>query len=453
VTEPELLTVSEALQAIRRRELGVAELTGALLERIARIEPQVDAWELVDAEGALAAARHADANFARLASLPLFGVPVGLKDIYFTRGLVTTAGFPPWAQQVPDHDAATVERLRQAGAIILGKTVTTQFAFADPPRTRNPWDRERTPGGSSSGSAAAVAARLVPLALGSQTAGSILRPAAYCGVYGLKPTYGLVSRFGIVPLAWTLDHPGPLARSVEDLARALAVLAGPDPRDSATARAQVGDYLAAIRGPGRAPTVGVLEDVVAAADRPVQKTFISAIDALVWAGARVKELRLPTELPTLAAAQQTIMQVEAAEVHARLHREHAESYGPRMRALIEIGQLVPAQLYVRANRIRQRFRAEVAALLSEVDCLALPTASNLAPSRETTGDRTFQAPWSLIGVPAITLPAGVAEGLPVGLQLVAGPWQEASLLAAARWAEGVLPPLGLPPTSPGSGRN
>jgi len=164
---------------MRRRELSAAELVQDLLDRIETVEPAIGAWELVDEAGALDRAKRLDADFDRLASLPLFGLPVGLKDIYFTRGMTTTCGFPPWADQVPDHDAATVERLRQAGAIVLGKTVTTQFAFADPPRTHNPWHPERTPGGSSSGSAAAVAARMVPLALGSQTAGSVVRPAAY----------------------------------------------------------------------------------------------------------------------------------------------------------------------------------------------------------------------------------------------------------------------------------
>jgi Asp-tRNA(Asn)/Glu-tRNA(Gln) amidotransferase A subunit family amidase len=389
-------------------------------------------------------ATRADREFARRSSLPLFGVPLGLKDIYGTRDLPTACGFSPWAERVTEHEAAAVERARAAGAIILGKTVTTQFAFADPPKTRNPWDPERTPGGSSSGSAAAVAARMAPLALGSQTAGSILRPAAYCGVLGLKPTYGLISRFGIFPLAWSLDHPGPIARSVEDLARALTVLAGPDPRDPATAGAGLGDYLAATRDVGSAPTLGVIEDFVDAAEGPVREVTLAALDALAKAGARVRTVRLATGLETVAAAQQTIMQVEAAEVHHTLHRERPDDYASRMRALVEIGQLVPAGLYLRAQRLRRRFRQEAVALLADVDALAMPTVSNLAPSRDTTGDRTFQAPWSLIGLPALTLPSGLARRLPVGLQLVAGAWQEARLLRIARWIEERLSPLAAP---------
>lgn len=434
------LTATEALRLVRRRELRVADWVRSLLDRVAATESAVQAWVEVNDQGAMSRALEEDAAFSRLASLPLIGVPLGLKDIYATRDLPTAAGFPLWAERVRGFDATAVERVRDAGGIILGKTVTTQFAFADPPKTRNPWNLERTPGGSSSGSAAAVASCQVPLALGSQTAGSILRPAAYCGVLGLKPTYGLISRYGIYPLAWSLDHPGPIARSVEDLALALSVLAGSDSRDATTARARTSDYLAAIRAP-RAPTFGVIADFLDFATPGVRQVTLDAVASLSRAGAQLRDLRLATPLPVVAAAQQTIMQVEAAEIHRSLHAEAAEKYAPRMRALIETGALVPSSLYLQAQRIRRRFRQEVAALLSEVDCLITPTASNVAPPRDTTGDRTFQAPWSLVGVPAVTVPSGLSEGLPVGLQIAAGPWEEAKLLSAARWVERVLPPL------------
>jgi aspartyl-tRNA(Asn)/glutamyl-tRNA(Gln) amidotransferase subunit A len=286
---------------------------------------------------------------------------------------------------------------------------------------------------------------MVPIALGSQTAGSILRPAAYCGVLGLKPTYGLVSRHGIVPLAWSLDHPGPIARSVEDLALALQVIAGPDGRDPATAGARVADYLRAARtGLSSPPAIGVVDDFLEAAQPEVRSSISTAIESFASAGARVRRVRLPVDLPTVAAAQQTIMQAEAAEAHASLHEKHAAHYAPRIRSLIEVGALTPATLYLRAQRIRHQFRDRMKPTFQDVDCLVLPTASNVAPSRATTGDRSFQAPWSLIGVPALTLPCGLAGGLPVGLQLVADRWDEARLLAVAAWAERILPKIPSP---------
>jgi aspartyl-tRNA(Asn)/glutamyl-tRNA(Gln) amidotransferase subunit A len=445
MSEPYRLTASQALRAIRRRKLSVVELTESLLARIAAVEPRVEAWECLDREGALVAARAADAGFAQRQPLPLFGVPIGVKDIYDTHDQVTACGFPLWRERRPTEDATTVARVRQAGAILLGKTVTTQFAFADPPRTRNPWAADRTPGGSSSGSAAAVAAGMVPLTLGSQTAGSILRPAAYCGVCGFKPTFGLVSRAGIYPLAWSLDHPGPLARSVEDLALALAVLAGPDPRDPTTTGAPVLEGLAPLGVPTTAPRLGLLEDFFDAATPEVQETVGAAVAALERAGATVARRRLSQDLITIAAAQQTIMQVEAGEVHAALHAAHADSYAPRMRALIEIGQLIPGTLYLRAQRLRRQFRQQATAMLDGLDALVVPTVSDLAPARETTGDRTFQAPWSLVGFPAVTIPAGLSRGLPCGLQLVGRPLDDVAVLAAARWSEAVLPPGPAPP--------
>lgn len=443
--DPSQLTATRAQAAIRQRELGVAEYVRALLDRIDAVESNVHAWEIVDDIGALTDAALRDGRLERLGNLPLFGIPFGLKDIYDTRGIPTGAGFPPWRQRVPEFDATTVERLRQAGAVVLGKTVTTQFAFADPPKTRNPWNLERTPGGSSSGSAAAVAARMVPLALGSQTAGSILRPAAYCGVCGLKPTYGLVSRAGIYPLAWSLDHPGPIARSVEDLALALSVLAGPDPKDPLTTGAVVDDYLAAVSAPIDRPRCRVIEDFFEAAQPGVRDVVGGVVSSLGRSGAELQWTRLKTPLDVVASAQQLTMQVEAAEVHGKLFREMPDAYAPRMRALIESGMLVPATAYVHAQRIRRVFREEIAEAFRDADCLLMPTVSNVAPGADTTGDRTFQAPWSFLGTPAITLPAGLSDGLPCGLQIVCADWQDAKLLSIARWVEEVIPPMAAPP--------
>src|SRR5262245_30861250 len=226
------LTAAEAARLIRGREISSVELVEALLARIERLDSGLRSFVTVDAQGARSAAKAADAALqSGRGTGPLHGVPFAAKDIYDADGLPTTAGYAPLATNVAKADAFAVARMKAAGAVLIGKTVTTQFASGDPSPTRNPWRADRTPGGSSSGSGAAVAARLVPIALGTQTGGSILRPAAYNGVVGLKPTYGRVSRRGVVPLSWTLDHAGPIVRTVEDAALALGVLAGHDPLD------------------------------------------------------------------------------------------------------------------------------------------------------------------------------------------------------------------------------
>ena len=263
----------------------------ALLERIEAVEPDIQAWETVDREGALAAAHEAERE-AGEAGGPLHGVPLAAKDIFFTAGMRTTSGSPIFKDFVPGYDATSVARLRQAGAIILGKAVTVQFAHHDPPRTRNPWKLERTPGGSSSGSAAAVAARMIPAALGSQTGGSVLRPAAFCGVTGLKPTYGRVSRYGVTPNSWSLDHVGIIARSVEDTALLLQAIAGPDPNDPTAAPVAVGDYVAAARKE-TVPRVGLVTDYLDRADPEVAAHGRDVATRLERAGAEVRELRLP----------------------------------------------------------------------------------------------------------------------------------------------------------------
>jgi aspartyl-tRNA(Asn)/glutamyl-tRNA(Gln) amidotransferase subunit A len=439
------LSARDAAALVRRRELSPVDLVRALLERIERLEPTVQAWETLDAEGALLLARERERELFAGAPLgPLHGVPVGVKDIFFTLGLRTTAGFAPYDRFVPPFDAAAVARLRAAGAIILGKTVTTQFAYTDPPRTRNPWDRARTPGGSSSGSAAAVAARMAPLALGSQTAGSVLRPAAYCGVVGLKPTFGRISRSGVFPDAWTLDHVGVIARSAADCALALGVLAGYDPRDPSTVDRPVDDYVL-YDTPLYTPRIAVLPEFVERAAPAVRAHNAEVVRALASADAVLDEVRLPVPVDLLLAVHQVTMQSEMAAVHAPLLAQHADAYAPRLRAYVEAGQLIPAAAYLHAQRLRRRARSELDLLLERYDALLLPTASNVAPDPSTTGDPTFQAPWTLLGLPAISLPTGLsAEGLPFGTQLVGARWNEAGLLALARWVETRLPAPALP---------
>jgi aspartyl-tRNA(Asn)/glutamyl-tRNA(Gln) amidotransferase subunit A len=436
-------TASELAHMVRHKEASPLEAVQALLKRIDAVEERVLAWETIDREGALKTAP----DVRSAVDLPLRGVPTGIKDIYLTGGLRTTASFPPFASFIPEHEAEAVMRLRRAGAIVLGKTVTTQFALADPPRTRNPWNLDRTPGGSSSGSAAAVAARMTPLALGSQTKGSVLRPAAYCGVVGFKPTFGRVSRRNVFPLAWSFDTAGCLCRSVEDAALALSVLAGHDPDDPSSSRRPVDDYVAAFQAPrARPPRLGLVRDYFERAQPGVRQHVETMAKRFEAAGAELVELRLPLDFDVVSAAHDVIMHAETATIHRQLFEREGVGYAPLLRSTVESGALIPALSYLQAQRLRRRFRKAMRPLLARVDALLTPTASNVAPGRETTGDTTFQAPWTQLGLPAISLPSGInQEGLPNAVQLAGRPFEDGALLSVAGWAEDVLGPMPAPP--------
>lgn len=449
--DPCLLSLAQMAAQVKQGQLSPVELLESLLGRIDFLEPALQAWVTVDREGATAQARrlHGELRRGKIRG-PLHGVPVGIKDIYYTAGLKTTGGSRVFEDFVPQEDATSVQRLRKAGAVILGKTATTEFAYADPAPTRNPWNPEHTPGGSSSGSAAAVASFMCPAACGSQTGGSILRPAAYCGVVGLKPTYGRISRYGVMALSWSLDHVGFLTRTVEDAAILLGVLAGRDPRDPTASGAPVADYGRAARGVRRPPRIGLLrqfflensgEEVVRATEESVRK--------LRRAGAQVKEVKMPPSFGAVHDAHRIIMRTEAASYHEKTFSEHRDLYRPKIRELVAAGMLVPALDYLRALKIKGIFRREMESLLGPFECLLTPTTSSPAPrGLSSTGDPWFQSPWSFSGLPTITLPSSLtAAGLPLGLQLVGGAFAEEKLLAAARWCERTLgvslaPPLG-----------
>jgi aspartyl-tRNA(Asn)/glutamyl-tRNA(Gln) amidotransferase subunit A len=441
---PELheLTAYDAAQLIRQRELSPLALVESLLRQIDRLEPRVEAWVTIDRSGALAAAKLLETEAQRGAIRgPLHGVPIGVKDIYWTAGMKTTCGSRIFSDHVPSYDATTVARLKQAGAIILGKTVTTEFATADPGPTRNPWNLDHTPGGSSSGSAAGVAARMMPIAVGSQTGGSIQRPAAYCGVFGLKPTHGRVSNYGVFPVSWCLDHMGPLARSVTDIALTLQVLAGHDPLDASSSHLPVPDYLQAVQRADRPPRLGLVRQFyLERADAELRAHTERLAEQLARAGAAVEEIKLPDSFSAVLSAHRTIMHVEAAAVHAELFRKHADLYRPKLRATIETGSLIPAVQYLQAQRIRRQFRQDMGELLQRVDCLLAPAATGPAPRDLTsTGDASFNAPSSFSGLPSITIPSGLsAAGLPLAVQFMGAAFAEDRLLTAARWCEATL---------------
>lgn len=445
------LTATEIAARVRSGELSAVSLVEALLARIEALDAEVKAWVALDRDQALETARRLDRESpGARPNAPLYGVPLGLKDIYHVAGMVTTAGAAPFAHERPGEDAETVARLKKAGAIVLGKAATTEFAYLDPAQTRNPWNPEHTPGGSSSGSAAAVAARMVPIALGSQTVGSTLRPAAYCGVVGLKPTYGRISCRGVLPLAWSLDHVGIFSRSVADAALVLRVLAGYDPGDPLSSREPAADYIGALSGGDRPPRLGLPRQFFLERASPEVAAHLEAVaQAFARAGAVVKEARLPPSFQGLHEAGTRVMQVEGATFHAPRFAAHAQHYRPNIRGLIEAGLKVSGTEYVEALQHCRRFRAEMLPLLESHDALLMPVAGAPAPKGlGSTGDPTFCAPWSFSGLPAIALPSGLSgEGLPLAIQLVAGPFEEPRLLAVARWCEATLGFSAAPPAA------
>jgi aspartyl-tRNA(Asn)/glutamyl-tRNA(Gln) amidotransferase subunit A len=434
------LTVAEAARLIRQRDISPVDLVDALLARIERSQPTLKAFVTVDSDGARAAAQNAEAAISRGDALgPMHGVTFAAKDIYDAAGLPTTAAYRPLANTVAATDCFSIARLKAAGAILVGKAVTTQFASADPSPSVNPWRADRTPAGSSSGSGVGVAARLVPMALGTQTGGSILRPSAYNGVVGLKPTYGRVSRQGIVPLSWSLDHAGPIVRSVEDAALVLGVIAGHDSRDPRSLAADVPDYQAALAVPLDKPRLGLLLDFLDRAEPEVRAQIQTVAARLRSAGADVREIRLSSPFDLYHAVHAVTMQTEGAAVHATWIACDRSDYSPRIRASAMLGQVVPAWAYLHAQRLRRRLRAETNDLLDGLDAFLLPTASNLPPGPETTGDASFQAPWSLMGLPSMSLPSGMSDsGLPFATQLVARHLDEPTLFRVASWVEAVL---------------
>ncbi len=431
------VSAADAARRIRAGELSPSTLVASCLRRIDALEPTLKAWVHLDRDAAarVAVQRDIEAREGRFMG-PLHGVPVALKDIYDAAGLVTTAGAGPWAHRRAGADAASVARLRAAGAVIMGKVTTTAFAFRDPAATGNPWNPEHTPGGSSSGSGAAVGSRMVPLALGTQTVGSVLRPAAYCGIVGFKPTHGRISAVGVVPLAWSLDHVGALCRSVEDAALALTIMAGHDAADPHSAAMPLDDYLAAVSAPAP-PRLGVLRALIERAEAENRAQIEATLRTLRSAGALIEEAPLAASFAGLHEAGDTVMRVEAAAFHRDLYARHAAEYPAHLGEKVKDGQTVKAVDYVAAQAHRRAFRADMAAVAARYDALVTPTAPGPAPrGLSSTGDAWFCAPWSFAGMPSISVPTGLApNGMPFAFQLTGAPWSEARLLGAASWCE------------------
>ncbi len=430
------LSAAQAAQQIRDGTLSSEELVQSCLERIRALEPTVQAWTFLDEGHALAQARAADERKRSGEPIgPLHGVPVGLKDIIDTADMPTENGTVLHKGRTPRRDAAVVSMLRAAGAVMLGKTVTTECAYFHPGKTRNPHNPEHTPGGSSSGSAAAVAASMVPLALGSQTNGSVIRPAAFCGVYGFKPTHGLIPRSGILALSRTLDHVGVFARGIDDVALLLEQLAGYDEGDPDTRpRARIPFTALAVEEPPIPPVIAFIKTPQwEKADADMREAFAELTAEL---GDRIEEVEL---FPSAAAAwdwHKTIMETEMAANLELEWRSGKEKLSERLRGLIERGREVRAVEYLRAVRAIAPVIESLDELFMErYDAILTPAAPGTAPKGlGATGDPSFCTLWTLLGMPAVTLPLMQgANGLPIGVQLVGRRNFDARLLRTARW--------------------
>ena len=458
-TELCYMTIAQAAPLLRDGQLSPVELTRAFLERIEAIDGRLNSYVTLLPERALAQARAAEAEILRGDYRgPLHGIPIGLKDLYDTAGILTTAMSRVTPDRVPTEDATTVARLNQAGTILLGKLAMHEFALGGPdftslfPPARNPWNLAHIPGGSSSGSGAAVAAGLCMGALGSDTGGSIRGPASMCGIVGIKPTYGRVSNFGVVPLSWSQDHCGPMTWTVADNALMLQALAGHDPKDPTTSTAPVPDYSAALRDGIAGMTIGVPRRYFFESGPDVAPETLAAIEGalevMAELGATVRDVDIP-HVEQSRAANQTIMMGEAFAYHEHNLKTRREDYGAMVRDRFLLGGMLTISDYVQAQRVRSLIKREMADALREVDVLVTPTSPKPAAALEgysggaTLTGPSFTGPFNASGIPAISTPGGFSsDGLPIGLQIAGKPFDEATVLRvayayeqAARWFE------------------
>jgi aspartyl-tRNA(Asn)/glutamyl-tRNA(Gln) amidotransferase subunit A len=452
---PDFLTIAEAGALISKRELSPVELVQSRLDRIERLDGKLNSFIRVLRAEALAAARSAEAEIAagHLRG-PLHGIPIGLKDIYETKGVPTTGHSKVLIDHVPRHDAASVRRLTDAGAIVLGKLATHEFAFGGPsfdlpwPPARNPWDTSRFTGGSSSGTGASVAAGLVLGGTGSDTGGSIRGPAALCGLAGLKPSYGRISRIGILPLAFSLDHAGPMAWTAEDCAIMLQAMAGHDPADPASADRPVPDYRAALSGDIKGLRIGLIRHFYESdnpANEATRQGIAAAVEVLEGLGCSVRELHL-SPLADWAACGVIIMLTEAYAVHQPTLRERFTDYGEAFRDRMALAALIGGGDYVQAVRRRRELAAEFATAMADLDIAMTAASPSEAPLIDAVDKFAIferpmlTMPFNVTGTPAMSVCCGYTEaGLPLAFQLAGKPFDEATVLKLAYAYEDATP--------------
>ena len=454
-SELPFLSATELAELLRTGEVSPVEATEAYLSRIEQVDPALNSYITVTADQARAEARQAEAEIAagRYRG-PLHGVPVAVKDQFCTDGVLTTGGSSILEDFVPDYDATVMAKLKDAGAVLLGKLNMSEFAMGDSfhhpyGRPRNPWDLTRNPGTSSSGSGAATAAFLCATSLGEDTAGSVRGPAAFCGLVGIRPTWGLVSRYGMLASTWSMDTAGPISRTVRDCAITLQAIAGFDPSDRYTRNAPVPDYLEGLDDGIQGLRVGVLSDRVNAdgVEPDVRDAVTAAVGQLGELGAEVEEVSIPL-LTQSAAISTTLIYVDATAVHRQGLSKYPEKYDHNNRVRLLTGALIPAQAHHKANRLRHIIRQHILDALEQVDVLVLPTSSVQATPIPTEagmakngkdeflnmlgGRRTYTTPSNLAGVPGLSINCGfTSDGLPVGLQMVGRPYDEPTLFRAA----------------------
>ena len=430
------LTATEAAGKIARGDISSEEYTRALIAQVDSIEDKVGAFQHLDRDHALAQAKERDAYRANGNALgPLHGVPVGIKDCIDTSDYPAENGSALFAGRRPYKDATVVTKLRAAGAVIFGKTVTTEFAFYHPGKTKNPHDLERTPGGSSSGSAASVAAGMLPLAIGTQTNGSIIRPAAFCGVFGMKPSHGLVSRAGVLSHSRTLDHVGPFARSLDDIGLILDAMAGYDESDPDTKPYAVPDFHSGVKQkvPLTPRLAYVRTPVWDKADKATAEAFEELAESL---GEIVQRVELHAPIYGHAWDDlRAIMSADMAHSHGKIVGRGGDTASQTLRDFIADGRKVSATRYLEAISQAKQYTHALSDFFDHYDAILTPASAGVAPKGlGATGDPAFCSLWTLTGLPAISLPLLQGEGgLPLGVQLVGPMGRDARLLRTAKW--------------------
>ncbi|MGE5253370.1 MAG: amidase [Planctomycetaceae bacterium] len=457
---PETWTLHSLSKALRKKEISPVEITRAYLQRIETFDRKINSFITVLPRQALKAARSAEKELLKGRSLgPLHGIPFAAKDLFFTRGIRTTCGSKILKDFVPPYNATVIERLQAAGAILLGKLNMHEFAYGTTSTNphfgsvRNPWDRERVTGGSSGGSAAALASAFVPLTLGTDTGGSIRIPSALCGTAGLKPTFGRVSKHGVYPLCWTMDHPGPMTRCVADLALAMNVMAGFDPLDPSTTPVAVPDYTRGLSDDLKGIRIGVPETYYFERLNPGVRTAVQrAVQVLKGLGAAVKKISIPL-LPEASIAAFIILLAEGAATLEKWHRTRARDLGDDVRSRLNLGAAITAAQYLKAQAVRRKIRETFSRTLQTENVILTPqlpiTAPKIGQGSVSWGKETEPVPsaltrftriYNLAGIPSLSIPCGFsAAGLPIGLQIAGRPFDERTVLRVGSAYERTTP--------------